>query len=338
MVITLKPGTTEKGIQHVLDKIKERGFTPHVSKGAERTIIGVIGENAIRSREIFQAMFIVESVMPISRPYKLVSREFKSEDTVVKVGNVEIGGNKEITVMAGPCAVESRAQLLKVAQEVKEAGARILRGGAFKPRTSPYSFQGLGEEGLKYLAEASEVTHLPVVTEARNVRQVELVARYAHIVQVGARNMQNFDLLKEVGRGKKPVLLKRGMSSTVKEFLMSAEYILSSGNHNVILCERGIRTFEDGTRFTLDLSAVSLIKQLSHLPVIVDPSHATGNRDLIGPMSRAAIAAGSDGLMIEVHSRPEEALSDGFQSIRPDYFQKLMKEVRSVARALGRKG
>ena len=338
MVITLKPGTTEKGIQHVLDKKKELGFTPQVSKRAERTIIGVIGENAIRSREIFQAMFIVESVMPISRPYKLVSREFKSEDTVVKVGNVEIGGNKEITVMAGPCAVESRAQLLKVAQEVKEAGARILRGGAFKPRTSPYSFQGLGEEGLKYLAEASEVTHLPVVTEARNVRQVELVARYAHIVQVGARNMQNFDLLKEVGGGKKPVLLKRGMSSTVKEFLMSAEYILSSGNHNVILCERGIRTFEDGTRFTLDLSAVSLIKQLSHLPVIVDPSHATGNRDLIGPMSRAAIAAGSDGLMIEVHSRPEEALSDGFQSIRPDDFRKLMKEVRSVARALGRKG
>ena len=337
MVITLKPGTTEKGIQHVLDKIKELGFTPHVSKGAERTIIGVIGENAIRSREIFQAMFIVESVMPISRPYKLVSREFKSEDTVVKVGNVEIGG-KEVVVMAGPCAVESRAQLLKVAQEVKEAGARILRGGAFKPRTSPYSFQGLGEEGLKYLAEASEVTHLPVVTEARDVRQVELVARYAHIVQVGARNMQNFDLLKEVGRGKKPVLLKRGMSSTVKEFLMSAEYILSSGNYNVILCERGIRTFEDGTRFTLDLSAVSLIKQLSHLPVIVDPSHATGNRDLIGPMSRAAIAAGSDGLMIEVHSRPEEALSDGFQSIRPDDFRKLMKEIRSLARALGRKG
>lgn len=337
MVITLKPGTTEKGIQHVLDKIKERGFTPHVSKGAERTIIGVIGENAIRSREIFQAMFIVESVMPISRPYKLVSREFKSEDTVVKVEDVEIGG-KEVVVMAGPCAVESRAQLLKVAQEVKEAGARILRGGAFKPRTSPYSFQGLGEEGLKYLAEASEITHLPVVTEARDVRQVELVARYAHIVQVGARNMQNFDLLKEVGRGKKPVLLKRGMSSTVKEFLMSAEYILSSGNYNVILCERGIRTFEDGTRFTLDLSAVSLIKQLSHLPVIVDPSHATGNRDLIGPMSRASIAAGSDGLMIEVHSRPEEALSDGFQSIRPDDFRKLMKEIRSLARALGRKG
>ena len=337
MVITLKPGTTEKGIQHVLDKIKELGFTPHVSKGAERTIIGVIGENAIRSREIFQAMFIVESVMPISRPYKLVSREFKSEDTVVKVEDVEIGG-KEIVVMAGPCAVENRRQLLKIAQEVKKGGARILRGGAFKPRTSPYSFQGLGEEGLKYLAEASEVTHLPVVTEARDVRQVELVARYAHIVQVGARNMQNFDLLKEVGRGKKPVLLKRGMSSTVKEFLMSAEYILSSGNYNVILCERGIRTFEDGTRFTLDISAVSLIKQLSHLPVIVDPSHATGSRDLIGPMSRAAIAAGSDGLIIEVHSRPEEALSDGFQSIRPDDFRKLMKEVRSVARALGRKG
>lgn len=337
MVITLKPGTTEKGIQHVLDKIKELGFTPHISRGEERTIIGVVGENAIRSREIFQAMFIVESVMPISRPYKLVSREFKSEDTVVKVEDVEIGG-KEVVVMAGPCAVENRAQLLKIAQEVKEAGARILRGGAFKPRTSPYSFQGLGEEGLKYLAEVSEVTHLPVVTEARDARQVELVARYAHIVQVGARNMQNFDLLKEVGRGKKPVLLKRGMASTVKEFLMSAEYILSSGNYNVILCERGIRTFEDGTRFTLDLSAVSLIKQLSHLPVIVDPSHATGNRALIGPMSRAAIAAGSDGLIIEVHSRPEEALSDGFQSIRPHDFRKLMKEVKSVARALGRKG
>ncbi len=245
MVITLKPGTTEKGIQHVLDKIKELGFTPHVSKGAERTIIGVIGENAIRSREIFQAMFIVESVMPISRPYKLVSREFKSEDTVVKIEDVEIGG-KEIVVMAGPCAVENRAQLLKIAQEVKEAGARILRGGAFKPRTSPYSFQGLGEEGLKYLAEASEVTHLPVVTEARDVRQVELVARYAHIIQVGARNMQNFDLLKEVGRGKKPVLLKRGMSSTVKEFLMSAEYILSSGNYNVILCEIGISSMRRG--------------------------------------------------------------------------------------------
>ncbi len=337
MVITLKPGTTEKGIQHVLDKIKELGFTPHISRGEERTIIGVIGENAIRSREIFQAMFIVESVMPISRPYKLVSREFKSEDTVVKIEDVEIGG-KEIVVMAGPCAVENRAQLLKIAQEVKKGGARILRGGAFKPRTSPYSFQGLGEEGLKYLAEVSEVTHLPVVTEARDVRQVELVARYAHIIQVGARNMQNFDLLKEVGRGKKPVLLKRGMSSTVKEFLMSAEYILSSGNYNVILCERGIRTFEDGTRFTLDLSAVSLIKQLSHLPVIVDPSHATGNRALIAPMSRAAIAAGSDGLIIEVHSRPEEALSDGFQSIRPHDFRKLMKEVKSVARALGRKG
>ncbi|MFQ6066042.1 MAG: 3-deoxy-7-phosphoheptulonate synthase [bacterium] len=336
MVITLKPGTTEKGIQHVLDKIKELGFTPHISKGAERTIIGVIGENAIQSREIFEAMFIVESVMPISRPYKLVSREFKSEDTVLKVGNVEIGG-KAVVVMAGPCAVESRNQLLDVAQEVKEAGARILRGGAFKPRTSPYSFQGLGEEGLKYLAEVSTLTDLPVVTEARDVRQVELVSKYAHIVQVGARNMQNFDLLKEVGKGKKPVLLKRGMASTVKEFLMSAEYILSSGNHSVILCERGIRTFEDGTRFTLDLAAVSLIKQLSHLPVIVDPSHGTGNRDLIGPMSRAAIAAGSDGLIIEVHPRPEEALSDGFQSIRPGDFRKLMKQVRSIARALGRK-
>jgi len=336
MVITLKPGTTEKGIQHVVEKIKELGFTPHISRGDERTIIGVIGENAIRSREIFEAMFIVESVMPISRPYKLVSREFKKERTIVKVRDVQIGG-KEVVVIAGPCAVEGRNQLLQIAQEIKEAGAKILRGGAFKPRTSPYSFQGLGEEGLKYLAEVSKITHLPVVTEAMDPRQVEVVLKYADIVQVGARNMQNFDLLKEVGRSKKPVLLKRGMASTLKEFLMSAEYILSSDNYNVVLCERGIRTFEDATRFTLDLSTLSLIKELSHLPIIADPSHATGKRSLIASMSKAAIAAGSDGLMIEVHSRPEEALSDGFQSITPPDFHRLMKQIGSIAKVLGRK-
>jgi len=335
MVITLKPGTTEKGIQHVVDKIKELGFTPHISRGKERTIIGVIGENVIRTKHIFEAMFIVESVTPVSKPYKLVSKEFKPIDTLVKVKDVVIG-EKKIILMAGPCAVENRDILLETAVSVKKAGASILRGGAFKPRTSPYSFQGLGEEGLRYLAEASEITGLPVVTEAMDVRQVELVSRYADIIQIGARNMQNFDLLREVGKGKKPVLLKRGMAATVKEFLMSAEYILSGGNPNVILCERGIRTFEESTRFTLDLSSVALIKNLSHLPVIVDPSHGTGKRELVIPLSRAAVAAGADGLLVEVHPKPEQALSDGFQSIRTDSFYQLVDEVRKVAVAMGR--
>lgn len=335
MIITLKPGTTKKGVEQVIQKVKELGFTPHISKGTERTIIGVIGENPIRTREIFEAMFIVESVTPISKPYKLVSREFKGKDTVVKVKDVEIGG-KKVVIIAGPCSVEGREVLVEIAQKVKEAGAGLLRGGAFKPRTSPYSFQGLGKEGLKYLAEASKATGLPVVTEAMDPRQVELVSQYADVIQIGARNMQNFDLLKEVGRSDKPVLLKRGMASTIKELLMSAEYILSRGNENVILCERGIRTFEDATRFTLDLSAVPLIKRLSHLPVIVDPSHGTGKRELIRPMSRAAIAAGGDGLIIEVHPRPEKALSDGFQSIVPDEFQQVVKEVSLVAKAVGR--
>jgi len=335
MIITLKPGTTEKGIQHIVEKIKELGFTPHISHGKERTIIGVIGENPIRTRHLFEAMFIVESITPISKPYKLVSRELKKEDTCVKVGNVKVGG-KKVVIMAGPCAVENKPLLLEVAKAVKKAGAKVLRGGAFKPRTSPYSFQGLGEEGLKYLAEVREITGLPVVTEAMDVRQVELVSRYADIIQIGARNMQNFDLLKEVGRGGKPVLLKRGMAATLKEFLMSAEYILSGGNYQVILCERGIRTFENSTRFTLDLSSVALIKNLSHLPVVVDPSHGTGQRDLITPLSRAAIAAGADGLLIEVHSKPEEALSDGFQSILPSNFENLVREVEKIARSMGR--
>lgn len=335
MVITLKSGTTEKGIKHVVDKIKELGFTPHISRGKERTIIGVIGENAIRTRHIFESMFIVESVAPISKPYKLVSRDFKGEDTLIKVKDVLVGGRK-IVVMAGPCSVENRDNLLKTARLVKEAGGSVLRGGAFKPRTSPYSFQGLGEEGLKYLAEVSQITGLPVVTEAMDPRQLEVVCSYADIIQIGARNMQNFDLLREAGRQKKPVLLKRGMASTVKEFLMSAEYILSSGNHNVILCERGIRTFEDSTRFTLDITSVALIELLSHLPVIVDPSHGTGSRDLVPPLSRAAIAAGADGLLIEVHPKPEEALSDGFQSIPPSNFQQLMHEIKKIARAMGK--
>ncbi|RLE13764.1 3-deoxy-7-phosphoheptulonate synthase [Candidatus Aerophobetes bacterium] len=335
MVITLKPGTTEKGIQDVVNKIKELGFTPHISRGKERTIIGVIGENAIRTRHIFEAMFIVESVTPISKPYKLVSKEFRKDDTLVKVKDVVIGGGR-VVVMAGPCSVEGREVLLETARLVKGEGACILRGGAFKPRTSPYSFQGLGEEGLKYLAEVSRITGLPVVTEAMDPRQLELVSSCADIIQIGARNMQNFDLLKEVGKLKKPVLLKRGMAATLKEFLMSAEYIVSSGNYNVILCERGIRTFEDSTRFTLDLNSVALIELLSHLPVIVDPSHGTGNRDLVLPLSRAAVAAGADGLLIEVHPRPEEALSDGFQSLTFEGFKQLMCEVRKVVSAIGR--
>jgi len=335
MIITLKSDTTQKGIDHVVQKIKELGFSPHISKGAQRTIIGVIGENAIRYRNVFEAMFIVESIVPISKPYKLVSREFKKENTKIKIGKVEIGG-KKVVVMAGPCAVESRDLLLEVAQQVKKAGAKILRGGAFKPRTSPYSFQGLGEEGLKLLAEVSRITDLPVVTEVMDPRQVEVVSEYAHIIQIGARNMQNFDLLREVGRGSRPVLLKRGIASTIKEFLMSAEYILSGGNYNLILCERGIRTFEDATRFTLDLSAIPLIKKLCHLPVVVDPSHGTGMRDLVAPMSRAAIAAGSDGLIIEVHPRPEEALSDGLQAVLPRDFHRFMEEIKSIARVLGR--
>ncbi|MCX5642941.1 MAG: 3-deoxy-7-phosphoheptulonate synthase [Candidatus Omnitrophica bacterium] len=335
MILTLRPGTTQEGVQEVLSKIKELGFTPHVSSGKERTVIGVIGENAILHREVFDAMFIVESVTPISKPYKLVSRDFKKEDTVVRVGDVEIGGNSFV-VMAGPCSIESREQLYQTAQAARKAGAKILRGGAFKPRTSPYSFQGLGEEGLKYLAEIGRELKMPTVTEVMDPRQTELVSRYADIIQVGARNMQNFDLLKELGRNKKPILLKRGMSAKIEEFLMSAEYILSQGNYDVILCERGIRTFEEATRFTLDLAAVPLVKELSHLPIMVDPSHGTGRRSLITPMSRAALAAGSNGIMIEVHPKPEAAFSDGFQSLNFEYFNNLMLSIQTMAVALGR--
>jgi 3-deoxy-7-phosphoheptulonate synthase len=335
MFITLKPGTTKQGIDHVIEKIKSLGFTPHVSKGAERTVIGVIGENAILTRDTFEAMFMVESITPITKPYKLVSREFKKENTVVQAGNLEIGGNK-IVIMAGPCSVEKRDLLLDIAKKVKKNGATVLRGGAFKPRTSPYAFQGLGEKGLKYLAEARKATGLLVVTEVMDTRQVDLIAKYADILQVGARNMQNFDLLKEVGQTKKPVMLKRGMSSTIKELLMSAEYILSRGNYNVMLCERGIRTFEDSTRFTLDLNAIPVIKELSHLPVIVDPSHGTGVRKYVLPMSKAAIACGADGLILEVHTEPEKAFSDGAQSLLPEDFAELMEELRKVAKAVGR--
>lgn len=333
MILTLRPGTTQEGVQEVLNKIKELGFTPHFSPGKERIVIGVIGENAILHREIFDSMFTVEAVTAISKPYKLVSRDFKKEDTVVRVGDVDIGGNSFV-VIAGPCSIENREQLYLTAQAVRKAGARILRGGAFKPRTSPYSFQGLGEEGLKYLAEIGRELKMPTVTEVMDPRQTELVSRYADIIQVGARNMQNFDLLKELGRTKKPILLKRGMSAKIEEFLMSAEYILSQGNYNVILCERGIRTFEEATRFTLDLAAVPLVKELSHLPILVDPSHGTGRRSLIIPMSKAALAAGSNGIMIEVHPKPEVALSDGFQSLNFEDFNKLMVSIQAMTAAL----
>ncbi|HCJ67399.1 MAG TPA: 3-deoxy-7-phosphoheptulonate synthase [Elusimicrobia bacterium] len=335
MILTLRDGVSKKEVEKILKKIRELGFTPHISKGKEKTIIGVIGENAILAREIFEAMETVEFITPISRPYKLASREFKKENTVIEVNGVKIGG-KEIVVMAGPCAVEKKDLLVEIAQEIKKAGAKILRGGAFKPRTSPYTFQGLGKKGLEYLLEAKKKTGLPIVTEAMQNNQVELVSHYADIIQIGARNIQNFDLLKEVGKNKKPVLLKRGMATTVKEFLMSAEYIMSQGNYKVILCERGIRTFEEATRFTLDLNAVPVLKHFTHLPVIVDPSHGVGIREHIPAMSKAAIACGADGLLIEVHPKPEEALSDGPQSLLPEQFVQLMRELKQVAQAVGR--
>ena len=335
MIIVLKPHASETQIKHIVTKVKSLGLKPMISQGMERTIIGVIGEEDILRVQPLEVFPGVEKVMPILAPYKLVSREFKPADTIVDVNGVKIGG-KKIIVMAGPCAIESYEMLLSVGKSVKKAGASILRGGAFKPRTSPYSFQGLGEEGLKYLVEARKKIGLPIITELMDVRDLELVERNADIIQIGARNMQNFDLLKEIGRSKKPVLLKRGMSATVKEMLLSAEYILQNGNFNVMLCERGIRTFETETRFTLDLNAVPLFKSLSHLPVIVDPSHGTGRWGLVPPMAKAGIAAGADGLIIEVHPKPEEALSDGPQSMLPEKFAKLMEELRRVAKAVGR--
>jgi 3-deoxy-7-phosphoheptulonate synthase len=335
MIIVLRPDATNEQVDHIVKKLKGLGLQAHISKGTERTVIGAIGDEAVLRTLPLEAIPGVEDVHPILKPYKLASREFRKENTVVKVGNAEIGG-KNIAVMAGPCAVESKTLLIQIAEEVKKAGAGFLRGGAFKPRTSPYSFQGLGEEGLKYLAEARERTGLPVVTEVMDPRDMDAIVKYADIVQIGARNMQNFRLLKEVGAYHKPVLLKRGISATIKEWLMSAEYIMAGGNHNVILCERGIRTYETATRNTLDLSAVPVLKQLTHLPVIVDPSHAVGKWDLVAPMAKAAVAAGADGLIIEVHQNPEEALSDGEQSLKPKIFKQLMDELKPIARAVGR--
>ncbi|MFQ5781404.1 MAG: 3-deoxy-7-phosphoheptulonate synthase, partial [Nitrospiria bacterium] len=306
MIIVLKPGTTDREKEHILGKIKEAGLSPRILEGQERTVIAVIGDERALQKQPLSALPGVEKALPILSPYKLVSREFKKEDTVIDVNGVRIGG-KKVVVMAGPCSVETKDRLTSIAEEIRAGGALILRGGAFKPRTSPYSFQGLGEEGLEYLTEAKKKTGLPVITEIMDPRDMPMMMKHADIIQIGARNMQNFRLLAEVGAHNKPVMLKRGLSATIKEFLLSAEYILSAGNHQVILCERGIRTFETQTRNTLDLSAVPVIKQLSHLPVIVDPSHAVGKTHLVPPMAKAAVAAGADGLMIEVHPKPEEA-------------------------------
>jgi len=337
MIIVMKPGATKAQFNHIIQKVKEFGFQPHPIVGTERTVIGCIGDE--RGKEQLLALDSaegVETVMPILKPFKLASKEMKKERSVVTIhGDLSIGG-KRFVVMAGPCSVETRAQIVKSAEIVKAAGAQMLRGGAFKPRTSPYSFQGLEEEGLKLLAEAREKVGLPFVTEVITPTDVHLVAQYADMLQIGARNMQNFALLKEVGKLKKPVLLKRGMSSTLNELLMSAEYIMSQGNYSVVLCERGIRTFEDYTRNTCDLSAVPALKEMSHLPVIVDPSHGTGVRSLIPPVSKAAVAVGADGLIIEVHPHPEEAFSDGAQSLLPNQFEKLMSDVKRYLPLEGR--
>ena len=336
MIIVMRPTATPEEINHLCEKVKELGLTPQVSRGVRRTIIGVIGEEDKLRVKPLEAFPGVESVVPIMRPYKLASRDFRPEPTEFEMPHgVKVGG-KKIVVMAGPCAVEGRDMLFKTAEAVKKSGATFLRGGAFKPRTSPYSFQGLGEEGLKYLREAADHFALLVVTEVMDTRSVELVAKYSDMLQIGARNMQNFDLLKECGISKKPVLLKRGLSATINELLLSAEYILAKGNFKVMLCERGIRTFETATRNTIDINAVPVIKKETHLPVLVDPSHGTGRREFVAPIARAAIAAGCDAIMVEVHPNPEEAKSDGEQSLLPVQFAALMKELRLVAQAVGR--
>ena len=336
MIIVLKTNITPEQINHICEKVKELGLTPQVSRGVEKTIIGVIGEEEKLRVQPLETFPGVESVVAIQRPYKLASREFKPENTVFDMGNGVKVGSKKMIVMAGACAVEGPEMLLRIAKEVKKAGAEFLRGGAFKPRTSPYSFQGLGEDGLKYLRDVADEVGMLVVTEIMDSRHMDLVSRYADMLQIGARNMQNFELLKEIGMCKKPVLLKRGLSSTIKELLLSAEYLLSKGNFKVMLCERGIRTFETATRNTIDINAVPVLKEETHLPVLVDPSHGTGKWTYVGAVAKAAVAVGADGLMIEVHDKPEEAKSDGEQSLLPKKFAILMNELRPIAHAVGR--
>ena len=337
-IIVLNPKATEKNIAHLLKKLEGKGLKTTISRGTEKTVIGVIGDTSRITEEEENAVRVmkgVEDVVRILKPYKLASRDFKAQNTIIKVKGKVIGG-KKIPVIAGPCAVENRTIMINIAEKVKAAGASFIRGGAYKPRTSPYSFQGLGEEGLKHLAEASRKTGLPVVTEIMDPRDLETILQYTDIIQIGARNMQNFRLLLEVGMCNKPVLLKRGLSATIKEWLMAAEYVMSKGNQEVILCERGIRTFETATRNTLDLSAVPVLKQKTHLPVVVDPSHGVGKWDLVAPMAKAAVAVGADGLLIEVHTNPENAMSDGEQSLKPEAFKKLMSELKLIAKAVGR--
>jgi 3-deoxy-7-phosphoheptulonate synthase len=336
MVIVMERTATEEQVQRVVEALVEVGYDVHRSTGVAHTMLGVVGSPRRpvdpRALELFPG---VREVIKISEPYKLVGRTFKAADSVVDVAGVKVGG-PEVIVMAGPCSVESRKQVSAVARSVQAAGARVLRGGAFKPRTSPYAFQGHGEEALRWMREAADELGLAVVSEVMDTRAIEMMLRYVDCFQVGARNMQNFDLLKELGRVRRPVLLKRGMSATIEEWLLSAEYILAGGNHDVILCERGIRTFENATRNTLDISAIPVVKKRSHLPILVDPSHGTGSRDKVTPMARAAVAAGADGLLIEVHDDPDKALSDGAQSLYPDQFDKLMAELRVIAPVLGR--
>lgn len=334
MIVVMKIGASDAQLKQVCDKGNEMGFKPHVIYGKERNVVGLVGLGK-SEMGIIEDMEGVDRVLPITKPYKLASKEVKKEFTTVDVNGVHFGG-EEISVIAGPCAVESEEQIIKSAQYVKAAGAKMLRGGAFKPRTSPYSFQGLGEEGLKYLAQAREETGLPFTTEVVNPRDVDLVYKYADMFQVGARNIQNFALLTLLGQTDKPVLLKRGMATTIDEFLMAAEYILSEGNKNVVLCERGIRTFETATRNTLDISCVPVVKERSHLPIIIDPSHAAGHWHYVPALSKAAIAVGADGLIVEVHPDPENALSDGAQSLNPDEFITMMGQLKTVALSVGK--
>jgi 3-deoxy-7-phosphoheptulonate synthase len=336
MMIIMKPNSSQVDVEHVIDHIRENGLTPHLSVGEDHTVIGAVGDTHLVPTALFEVLDGVESVIRISQPYKLASRQFHPTNSVFPLDGFRIGG-EEIIIIAGPCSVESREQLLETARAVQASGAHALRGGVFKPRTSPYTFQGLGVEGLELVTEARQLTGLPVVVEITSISQLDLMTRYVDVLQVGARNMQNFALLSAIGKTQIPVLLKRGMSATIEELLMASEYILSGGNQRVILCERGIRTFETATRNTTDINAIPVLKSLTHLPVILDPSHSTGHADYVTAISRAAIAAGADGLIIEVHPDPAHALSDGRQSLKPDKFTELVKQVGLIAEVMGRK-
>ncbi|MFQ5603496.1 MAG: 3-deoxy-7-phosphoheptulonate synthase [bacterium] len=333
MVVVMEEHATENDIQKVISKLTEMNFDVHRSTGVNQTVLGAVGDKRGLDTRILELLQGVHKVIRITEPFKLTSRTFQPQNTIIKIKDVEIGGNK-LVMMAGPCSVEDEVQIRKIARIVQKAGAKVLRGGAFKPRTSPYSFQGLGEEGLKYLQKAAQENDLICISEVMESQYIPMMVEYVDILQVGARNMQNFSLLRDLGKIHKPVLLKRGMSATIEELLMAAEYIMAGGNFEVILCERGIRTFENYTRNTLDISAIPIVKKLSHLPIIADPSHATGRRDKVPPMARAAVAAGADGLIVEVHHNPELALSDGAQSLYPEQFEQLMKELEIIARAV----